>query len=106
MLIFTVFGGGKGAHWVVFATDQDGWRYEVDERSIFEIEPGLLRFRVRSEKDGRSLNDVWVLDTTKKLLTLESQGKAEAVGPGSVAFTALVYLKRTGRVSSGLKVLR
>ena len=101
-----MFGGGKGAHWVVFATDRDGWRYEIDERSIFEVEPKLLKFRVRRDKGEGSFHDTWLLDLEQNLLTLESQGIPESISPGSIAFTAGVYLKRTGRVSSGLKVTK
>lgn len=96
VVLFTLFGGGKGSHWRVVTHDRSGWRYEVDQHSIRNLQPTVVQCSVRVSRDGTTLSDNWVLDFEQQTLTLESNGTPDAIMPGSVAADFVRFFKTEG----------
>lgn len=98
VVLFTLFGGGKGSHWRVVTQDQQGWRYDVDENSVRNLEPALIKCSVRVTREGVTRRDIWLLDAANHTLTLESVGRPEPIRPGSVALDFVRFFKVEGRL--------
>lgn len=98
VVLFTIFGGGRGSQWVVVAEDRTDWRYEVDLRSAVNLEPEVLRFKVRASRGDAVVYDTWLLDAGRNTLTLESNQEPAQIKPGSVAAQTVRFFKVQGRL--------
>lgn len=91
--MFTIFGQGRQHQWSYLVTDNEGYRYLLDERSVRQVAPSTYAFLLqRRGKDG-DLQSRFTLDL--KACTLQKQGEEpQLIRPGTVAERLRVELSR------------
>lgn len=98
VVLFTIFGGGRGSQWCFVIHDNADWLYEVNLVTVRNHEPDVLEFQVRATRGEDVAYDSWILDAGDNTLLLESQGKLEKIRPGSVAAHFIRYFRLQGRL--------